>query len=199
MTTVGRATTAASGAPSPEHGSSARPLPPTGPPTASAPSKQSKAHRRRLARTRRLFAFDRGLGSRLVAGADEAGRGLPRRAAGGGGGADRLRGALSRRPPLAGRAARLEADEARAARGDVPGGAAGGSPGQRGGPLCAGDRRPRPARDQHRGALQRAGAAGAGRRGDLPGRRLLAARLHGRRTGRWSKATAPAPRSPPPR
>jgi ribonuclease HII len=28
-----------------------------------------------LARTRRLFAFDRGLGSRLVAGADEAGRG----------------------------------------------------------------------------------------------------------------------------
>jgi ribonuclease HII len=35
----------------------------------------SKAHRRRLARTRRLFAFDRGLDSRLVAGADEAGRG----------------------------------------------------------------------------------------------------------------------------
>jgi ribonuclease HII len=32
-------------------------------------------HQRRLARTRRLFAFDRGLGSRLVAGADEAGRG----------------------------------------------------------------------------------------------------------------------------
>jgi len=28
-----------------------------------------------LARTRRLFAFDRGLGSRMVAGADEAGRG----------------------------------------------------------------------------------------------------------------------------
>ena len=28
-----------------------------------------------MARTRRLFAFDRGLGSRLVAGADEAGRG----------------------------------------------------------------------------------------------------------------------------
>jgi ribonuclease HII len=36
---------------------------------------QAKAHRRRLARTRRLFAFDRGLGTRLVAGADEAGRG----------------------------------------------------------------------------------------------------------------------------
>jgi ribonuclease HII len=35
----------------------------------------SKLRRRRLARTQRLFAFDRGLGSRLVAGADEAGRG----------------------------------------------------------------------------------------------------------------------------
>jgi ribonuclease HII len=32
-------------------------------------------HRRRLARSRRLFAFDRGLDSRMVAGADEAGRG----------------------------------------------------------------------------------------------------------------------------
>jgi ribonuclease HII len=38
-------------------------------------SSQSKAHKRRLARSRRLFAFDRGLGSRFVAGADEAGRG----------------------------------------------------------------------------------------------------------------------------
>ena len=47
-------------------------MPPTGRPTASG---SSKAHRRRLARTRKLFAFDRGLGSRLVAGADEAGRG----------------------------------------------------------------------------------------------------------------------------
>lgn len=47
-------------------------MPPTGRPTASA---SSKAHKRRLARSRRLFAFDRGLGSRLVAGADEAGRG----------------------------------------------------------------------------------------------------------------------------
>ena len=34
-----------------------------------------KTHRRRLARSRRLFAFDRGLQSRYVAGADEAGRG----------------------------------------------------------------------------------------------------------------------------
>ncbi|HET9678188.1 MAG TPA: ribonuclease HII [Solirubrobacterales bacterium] len=51
-------------------------MPPTGPPTASAPSKgPGKIHRRRLARSRRLFAFDRGLGSRYVAGADEAGRG----------------------------------------------------------------------------------------------------------------------------
>jgi ribonuclease HII len=57
-----------------------RPLPPTGPQAASAGSKPSsspkgKVHRRRLARSRRLFAFDRGLGSRYVAGADEAGRG----------------------------------------------------------------------------------------------------------------------------
>ncbi|HET7589559.1 MAG TPA: ribonuclease HII [Solirubrobacterales bacterium] len=54
-------------------------MPPTGPPTASAASKaapvKGKHHRRRLARSRRLFAFDRGLGSRYVAGADEAGRG----------------------------------------------------------------------------------------------------------------------------
>ena len=51
-----------------------RPLPPTGHPTASAPSK-SRTGRRRLARSRRLFAFDRGLRSRFVAGTDEAGRG----------------------------------------------------------------------------------------------------------------------------
>jgi ribonuclease HII len=52
-------------------------LPPTGPRTASAGSKspKPKTHRRRLARSRRLFAFDRGLQSRFVAGADEAGRG----------------------------------------------------------------------------------------------------------------------------
>lgn len=53
-------------------------MPPTGPQTASGSSKspaKGKVHRRRLARTRRLFAFDRGLGTRLVAGADEAGRG----------------------------------------------------------------------------------------------------------------------------
>jgi ribonuclease HII len=52
-------------------------LPPTGPQTASEPSRsvKGKTHRRRLARTRKLFAFDRGLGTRLVAGADEAGRG----------------------------------------------------------------------------------------------------------------------------
>jgi ribonuclease HII len=49
-------------------------LPPTGRQTESASSK-GLTHRRRLARSRRLFAFDRGLGSRFVAGADEAGRG----------------------------------------------------------------------------------------------------------------------------
>ncbi|MBA3866696.1 MAG: ribonuclease HII [Solirubrobacterales bacterium] len=49
-------------------------MPPTGRPTASAPS-SSRTGRRRLARSRRLFAFDRGLQSRFVAGADEAGRG----------------------------------------------------------------------------------------------------------------------------
>jgi ribonuclease HII len=49
-------------------------LPPTGHQTGSASSKP-KSHRRRLARSRRLFAFDRGLQSRFVAGADEAGRG----------------------------------------------------------------------------------------------------------------------------
>ena len=47
-------------------------MPPTGRRTASA---SSKSHRRRLARSRRLFVFDRGLGSPQVAGADEAGRG----------------------------------------------------------------------------------------------------------------------------
>ncbi|MFL5833872.1 MAG: ribonuclease HII [Solirubrobacterales bacterium] len=54
-----------------------RPLPPTGPRTESAGSKPKpgRTHRRRLARSRRLFAFDRGLQSRFVAGADEAGRG----------------------------------------------------------------------------------------------------------------------------
>ncbi len=49
-------------------------MPPTGPRTGSASSKP-RTHRRRLARSRRLFAFDRGLQSRFVAGADEAGRG----------------------------------------------------------------------------------------------------------------------------
>jgi ribonuclease HII len=50
-------------------------LPPTGRPTASASSKPGRLHNRRLARSRRLFAFDRGLQRRFVAGADEAGRG----------------------------------------------------------------------------------------------------------------------------
>ncbi|MGV1048496.1 MAG: ribonuclease HII [Solirubrobacterales bacterium] len=50
-------------------------MPPTGRQTGSASSKPGITHRRRLARSRRLFAFDRGLQSRFVAGADEAGRG----------------------------------------------------------------------------------------------------------------------------
>jgi len=55
-------------------------LPPTGLPTASASSRAplSKRAARRRARRKsgqRLFAFDRALGVRLVAGADEAGRG----------------------------------------------------------------------------------------------------------------------------
>ncbi|HEU4392630.1 MAG TPA: ribonuclease HII [Solirubrobacterales bacterium] len=49
-------------------------MPPTGHQIASASSRPA-THRRRLARSRRLFAFDRGLQSRFVAGADEAGRG----------------------------------------------------------------------------------------------------------------------------
>src|SRR4029077_9524475 len=57
---------------SPATGSSARASPPNGRPTGSV---SSKAQQRRLARTQHLLAFDRGRGSRLVAGADEAGRG----------------------------------------------------------------------------------------------------------------------------
>lgn len=52
-------------------------MPPTGPQTGSAPSSKRarRAKRRRGPSGRRLFAFDRGLGVRYVAGADEAGRG----------------------------------------------------------------------------------------------------------------------------
>jgi ribonuclease HII len=48
------------------------PSPPTGPPTGSASSRRA---RRRKPTARRLFRFDRDLGHRHVAGADEAGRG----------------------------------------------------------------------------------------------------------------------------
>src|SRR5436190_2389087 len=62
--------TVANGVLSPRNGSSAEPSSPTSRHTGSAPSKK------RPARTgRRLFAFDRSLGYRFVAGADEAGRG----------------------------------------------------------------------------------------------------------------------------
>src|SRR6267143_4704737 len=90
--------TAGSGDPSPQAGSLEGPLPPTGLPTASDSSRvqgssgakrprkvegssrapYSKRTARRRARRKsghRLFAFDRALGVRLVAGADEAGRG----------------------------------------------------------------------------------------------------------------------------
>jgi ribonuclease HII len=65
--------TAGNGDLSPRSGSSARPSSPTGRPSESAPSKR----RRRTPRYtgRKLFAFDRDLGHRFVAGADEAGRG----------------------------------------------------------------------------------------------------------------------------
>ena len=52
------------------------PSPPIGPPSASGSSSAAKARRRPKKRTaRRLLQFDRDLGHRFVAGADEAGRG----------------------------------------------------------------------------------------------------------------------------
>ena len=57
--------------PVPESGSSAKPSRPTGRPSASASSKSAGARRSGS----RLFRFDRALGMRFVAGADEAGRG----------------------------------------------------------------------------------------------------------------------------
>jgi ribonuclease HII len=54
-------------------GSSAKPSPPTGPPTASGSSKRKGNRKRRTAA--RLFRFDRSFGRRFVAGVDEAGRG----------------------------------------------------------------------------------------------------------------------------
>src|SRR6185436_4532014 len=77
-TIVASPTTAGSGAPFPGSPSSGVPLPPTGPPTASASSEEPRARRRHRVKRRtgrRLFQFDRGLGVRWVAGADEAGRG----------------------------------------------------------------------------------------------------------------------------
>src|SRR5207249_4989090 len=74
--TVGLPTTAASGDRSPTHGSSAELSPPTGLPSASGSSESRKrAAKRKRSSGSRLFRFDRGLGVRFVAGADEAGRG----------------------------------------------------------------------------------------------------------------------------
>ncbi|MGI8460208.1 MAG: ribonuclease HII [Solirubrobacterales bacterium] len=67
-------TTAASGDPSPETRSSARPSSPTGP-RRSGESSSGKVSARRRRRAAKLFKFDRSLGARYVAGADEAGRG----------------------------------------------------------------------------------------------------------------------------
>src|SRR4051812_43217094 len=70
--------TAGSGDQSRANGSSGRPSPPTGRPSGSgSSSSQRRANRRRRRRSTgsRLFRFDRGLGPRFVAGADEAGRG----------------------------------------------------------------------------------------------------------------------------
>src|SRR5579884_2845422 len=77
--------TAASGVPSPTAGSSGSPSSPTGRQTASASSdppaadgranSKPRARRRSGNPARRLFRFDRSLGVRFVAGADEAGRG----------------------------------------------------------------------------------------------------------------------------
>ena len=72
--------TAGNGAQSPRNGSSARPSPPTGLQTGSAPSSGRIPRAPKRARSpkrsgRRLFAFDRQFGHRFVAGADEAGRG----------------------------------------------------------------------------------------------------------------------------
>src|SRR5688500_10203146 len=70
--------TADSGAPSPETGSSARPSSPTGLRTASgssSPAPKRKVSKQRRRRAAKLFKFDRQLGARFVAGADEAGRG----------------------------------------------------------------------------------------------------------------------------
>jgi ribonuclease HII len=77
---VERATTAATGAPSPETGSSEPHSPPTGPRTESGSSnggkpKRADAVKRRRRKAAKLFKFDRQLGARFVAGADEAGRG----------------------------------------------------------------------------------------------------------------------------
>src|ERR671921_1189745 len=67
---VGKVTIPASGGRSPKSGSSEMPSSPTGHPIESGRSK-----RRKRPTGRKLFAFDRSLERRFVAGADEAGRG----------------------------------------------------------------------------------------------------------------------------
>src|SRR6266545_6765103 len=67
--------TAGSGDPSHASGSSGPPSPPTGRPSGSASSSVRGRPKRRRSPGSRLFRFDRSLGCRFVAGADEAGRG----------------------------------------------------------------------------------------------------------------------------
>ena len=135
------------------------------PPTASAPSKLAGTGRRRLARSRRLFAFDRGLQSRFVAGTDEAGRGClagPLVAAAVLIDYERLSHADRR--ALAGLHDSKQMTEERRLE-MFPSVLRAADAGQRRHPLRRRDRPPRPARDQHRSALRRAGTAGAaGRR-----------------------------------
>ena len=156
-----------------------RPLPPTGPRTASAASKPGK-HPPAAAGAQPSPVRLRPRAAEPLRRRHRRGRSrLPGRAAGRRRGADRLRAPLALRPPRAQRPARLQADDRGAAAGDVPVRAAGGRAGQRRRPLRRRDRPPRPARDQHRSALAGAGAAGARGGGDLPRRRLPPAALRG--------------------
>ena len=133
------ATTADSGDPSPATGSSARPLPPTGPPTDSASSKRPRArrHRKRLRRPPHGLALPlRPVLRRALRGRRRRGRPrLPRRPAGRRRRAARLRAPRPRGAPRARRARRLQAEEPRGARGALSGGDRRGRAGRGHGPL----------------------------------------------------------------
>ena len=164
-------------------------------------ARQTPAHR---SSGRRLFAFDRRLGVRFVAGADEAGRGClagPLVAAGVLFDYDALDAA---RAALAERAERLQAAHRRGARGAVPARAAQRRARRRGLAVCAHGRRARAAQDQPRRPARRAARRhrrGA-RRGAVPRRRLLGGRLRApaardRRRRRHAAPRSRRPRSSP--